>query len=111
MLCDRIAIMDHAKLIALDTPAGLLRLADVVTSIEIHLDRHVDATTFRVLPEVVDATAEDHAIMLHTVKPEVTLPALFTLAKDQQLHLGNIQMHQATLEDVFLKLTGRSLRE
>ncbi len=111
VLCDRIAIMDHAKIIALDTPTGLLKLADVVTSIEVHLDRHVEPAIFKDLPDVVDVTAEDHALLLHTAKPETTLPALFARAKEQNLHLGNIQMHQATLEDVFLKLTGRSLRE
>lgn len=111
VLCDRIAIMDHAKVIALDTPAGLLKLADVATTIEVHVDRHVDAQPMEKLPSVTKAVGEDHAIRLTTSEPELTLPALFTWAKDQNIHLTNVQMHQPTLEDVFLKLTGRSLRE
>lgn len=111
VLCDRIAIMDQAKIIALDTPAGLLKLADVVTTIEAHLDRPAAAATWTGLPAVVDVKAEDHAVLIHTAQPELTLPALFTKAKDEAVSLGSIQMHQATLEDVFLKLTGRRLRE
>lgn len=111
VLCDRIAIMDQAKIIALDTPMGLLKLADVVTTIEAHLEQPINPAMFQGLPEVVDVKTEDHALILHTAKPEVTLPALFALAKQHNVHFGNIQMHQATLEDVFLKLTGRRLRD
>lgn len=111
VLCDRIAIMDHAKIIALDTPAGLLKLADVATTIEVHLNQPVDTVALKTLPEAIDATSEDHAARITTAAPEKTLPALFTMAKERGWHLNNVQMHQATLEDVFLKLTGRRLRE
>ncbi len=111
VLCDRIAIMDHAKIIAFGTPAELLKLADVATTVEVHLDQPADAAALKTLPAVTDVKGEDHAARIVTTAPEKTLPALFTLAKDRNWHLTNVQMHQATLEDVFLKLTGRSLRE
>lgn len=111
VLCNRVAIMDHAKIIALDTPAELIRQADTGATIEFHVDHHVAADHFKALPGVDDAQTEDHTLLLRTKKPAVTLPALFTYAQANNIQIQNMQMQQATLEDVFLKLTGRSLRE
>ena len=111
VLCDRIAIMDHAKIIALDTPVGLIRMADTGATIEFHVDRPADVNALKRLTGVEEAKAEDHVIKLVTKVPATTLPALFTYAQGVNLTIKNMQMHQATLEDVFLKLTGRTLRE
>ncbi|MDP2789902.1 MAG: ABC transporter ATP-binding protein [bacterium] len=111
VLCDRIAIMDNAKIIALDTPTGLLKLADVGTTIECHTDQPAPVAELQKLPGVQQATAENHGFTLKTRQPEVALPALFTFAQQQSIILHDVQVHQATLEDVFLKLTGRKLRE
>lgn len=111
VLCDRIAIMDQAKIIALDTPVNLLKLADVEATIEFHLDRTVDAALLKQLPGVVGVKSEDHVLRVMSKDPAKTLPALFTFSRLQGLTIQNMQMHQATLEDVFLKLTGRHLRE
>lgn len=111
VLCDRIAIMDHAKIIALDTPAGLLKLADTGTTIHCHVSQPVSVTELQQLDDVQTAEIEDHTFRLTTLRPETTLPSLFTFAQKRGVQLKDLQMHQATLEDVFLKLTGRSLRE
>ena len=111
VLCDRIAIMDHAKIIALDTPTNLLKLADVGTTIECHVDKKIEASALQGIPNVTHAEVHDHAFTLKTHKPEITLPALFSFAQQQGIALHDVQVHQATLEDVFLKLTGRKLRE
>jgi len=111
VLCDRIAIMDHAKIIALDTPLGLIGLADTGATIEFHIDKPMDQGQLKALPGVDDAKAEDHVIRLKSKVPATTLPALFTLAQTSGVAINNLQMQQATLEDVFLKLTGPSLRE
>ena len=111
VLCDRIAIMDHAKIVALDTPNNLLKLADQGTTVICHVDKHVVLDELKKLPGVREATQEDHAFTLNTQQPDVMLPALFAYTKEHDVHLHDVQMHQATLEDVFLKLTGHSLRE
>lgn len=111
VLCDRIAIMDHAKIIALDTPLNLLKLADSGATIEFHVDQHLNIEGLKGLPRVDEAKAEDHVVFLKTKVPAETLPALFTLAKSAGVTIQNLQMHQPTLEDVFLKLTGRTLRD
>ncbi len=111
VLCDRIAIMDNAKIIALDTPDGLLKLADVGTTIEGHTDQAAPITELKQLPGIDNATAEPHGFSLKTKQPEIALPALFPFAQQQGIALHDVKVHQATLEDVFLKLTGRKLRE
>jgi ABC-2 type transport system ATP-binding protein len=111
VLCDRIAIMDNAKIIALDTPTGLLKLADVGTTIECHTDQVAPIAEFQKLAGVTQATLEPHGFSLKTQRPEVTLPALFPFAQQKGIALHDVKVHQATLEDVFLKLTGRKLRE
>ena len=65
----------------------------------------------KALPGVDEAKAEDHTIHLKTKVPATTLPALFTFAQANDFTVQNMQMHQATLEDVFIKLTGRQLRD
>lgn len=111
VLCDRIAIMDNAKIIAMDTPVGLLKLADVGTTIECHVDHKVNPESLKTIPGIEENKVRDHAFSLKTRQPEITLPALFTFAQQQGIVLHDVQVHQATLEDVFLKLTGRKLRE
>jgi ABC-2 type transport system ATP-binding protein len=111
VLCDCIAIMDNAKIIAMDTPVGLLKLADVGTTIECHVDQKMNPESLKMIPGVTENEVHDHAFVLKTRQPEITLPALFTLAQQQGIVLHDVQVHQATLEDVFLKLTGRTLRD
>lgn len=111
VLCDRIAIMDHAKIIALDTPLNLLKSANTGAAIEFHVDMPMDMTALHALPGVDEARAEDYVIFLKSQVPAEALPALFVFAKQTGVTINNLQMHQPTLEDVFLKLTGRSLRE
>ncbi len=111
VLCDRIAIMDRAKIIALDRPVGLIRMADAGATIEFHVDRPADLPALQKLTGVDQAKSEDHTIMIRTKVPAITLPALFAFGQDRGLTIQNLQMHQATLEDVFLKLTGHRLRK
>ncbi len=111
VLCDRIAIMDHAKIIALGTPLELLRQASIDSTIEFHVEKKCPIEHYRTLPSVSKAEDEDHVIRILTTDPEATLPALFAHEAADGAKIFNLQLHQATLEDVFLKLTGRSLRE
>ncbi|MFA6042193.1 MAG: ABC transporter ATP-binding protein [Patescibacteria group bacterium] len=111
VLCDRIAIMDHAKIMTLDTPHNLLKLADVGTTVQCNVDRAISVETLGQLPEISGVEVMDHMFTFKTKQPEKALPALFTLAQQQGVALHDVQVHQATLEDVFLKLTGRKLRE
>jgi ABC-2 type transport system ATP-binding protein len=111
VLCDRIAIMDNAKIIALDTPMKLLRLADVGTTVQCSTTQVVTEVDLRNLPNITDVKVTDHLFSFKTKQPESVLPALFAFALQRKVTLHDVQVHQATLEDVFLKLTGRTLRD
>ncbi len=111
VLCDRIAIMDHAKIVALDTPANLLKNSGVGSTIVFNVDHPCSLDQLKALPGVLEAASEDHRYHLITADPELTLPALFKLETESHFKLFNLRLEQATLEDVFLKMTGRTLRE
>lgn len=110
VLCDRIAIMDNAKIVALDTIPKLLQLAGVQSIIEFRVSRTCPEDHFLDLIGVTEVTGQDYRYRLVTTDPEQTLPALFRHA-----HLCgpvyDLKLHQPTLEDVFLKLTGHGLRD
>ena len=111
VLCDRIAVMDHAHIIALDTTENLLKLPGLSTSIHFRADKPTTVDELKKLAAVSGAEQEDHVYRLTTDNAELTLAALFKHAKDSGLKLIDLQLHQPTLEDVFLKLTGHALRD
>ena len=104
VLCDRVAIIDHGRILELDTPANLVRGLDAPTRITV--------ASGQLSPEEagaiagVDEVVEDPAgVVLSTREPVAVLTALA-----QQEHLAGIQVQTGTLEDVFLSLTGREYR-
>ncbi len=111
VLCDRIAIMDHAKILTLDSPFNLLRNTGVGSTIEFKVNQPCHVDHLKGLPNVEAVVAEDHGYRLISNDPEQTLPALFQHETSCGFKLFNLTLRQATLEDVFLKLTGSTLRE
>ena len=103
-LCDRVAIMDHGRVLELDTPAALVRGLDAPVRIEV-LGGLVDGDDLRAVPGVDDVTSADGQVVLTTRRPAV---ALSWLAERDALE--GLQVRGATLEDVFLHLTGREYR-
>ena len=115
-LCDRVAIMDHGKVISLGTPPELIASLGADHVIEFALvDGGADD-----LPEALRAlsgvTAVRPAVAGGSVALTVkelhrTLPALLALLQQRRLELSSLTTHHATLDDVFLSLTGRQLRD
>ncbi len=115
ILCDRIAIVDHGQIIAEDTPAGLIALLGASAAIAFQVVVPTGATApdlamVRQLPGVEDARAGLDQLILYTRQTEPTLIALLHLAEHAGVTLEHLQLHTPTLEDVFIKLTGRQLR-
>ncbi len=108
VLCDRVAVMDHGQIIACDTPLALIQSLDVVASINARVNHPLNIDG---LPGALDASAIDDQITVSTRDVPLTLSALLARASEQGIQLQNLSTSQATLEDVFLTLTGRSLRE
>jgi ABC-2 type transport system ATP-binding protein len=108
-LCDRIAIMDNGKIIALDTPQGLINQSGINSKIEFKVlgeMRHNFAKTCG-----VKVIKKDHRIIIESKNPEHDLHKLMECIEKNQIKIVNLIVHQPTLEDVFLKLTGKKLRE
>jgi ABC-2 type transport system ATP-binding protein len=116
LLCDRLAIMDHGRIIAQDTPAGLIAQLGASATIEGAFSAEaaggavLAAADLGMLPGVTAAHQGLERVTLYTEDAERTLMALLPLAAARQNRLDHVQIHAPTLEDVFLSLTGRALR-
>jgi len=110
-LCRRVAIMDHGKIITLDTPDALIAGAGLDSRIEID---HVPEALRSVLEQAdlpVRVSEDGDKMILHTKKSSQVLKEITRVAAEHDIDLGSISVQKATLEDVFLTLTGRQLRE
>ena len=112
-LCDRVGIMDQGKLIALGTPRELVASLGAEHVVEFALENgtRVDNLMLSALPGVRDVRSADSHTHLSTSELHLTLPALLDALRDRRAALSHLGTHSATLEDVFVTLTGRQLRD
>lgn len=110
-LCDRVAIMDHGRVIALGTPLELIKSLGADQIIEFRVTKEIADDVLTSLPAVSRLQKRDGDYSLTVTEMGVALPALLTEIKRQESELVSLTTHQATLEDVFVSLTGRMLRE
>ncbi len=111
-LCDYISIIDHGKVIAEGTPAELISGVGGHHRVEFALEaNHVDEGVWRGLPGVGDVQNDAGITALTVEEPHLTIPALLALVNQRGWKLSQLTTRQSSLEDVFVKLTGRHLRE
>ena len=114
-LCDRVAIMDHGTVIALGTPRELIATLGADHVVEFTLAGDGGATALdgdlRGLPGVRAVRLHDGVVSLTVAGLHETLPALMGLLAGRQLALASLTTHHASLEDVFVSLTGRHIRD
>jgi ABC-2 type transport system ATP-binding protein len=112
-LCDRVAVVDHGRVIALGTPAELIARLGGEHLIEFVIadGQALVADSLSSLPAVVSVRREDDAYVLAVTAPHITLPALLDKLHSEGHELTRLTTRHASLEDVFVTLTGRRLRE
>ena len=110
-LCDRVAIMDHGKIIALGTPADLIASLGADQVIEFSVTNALADDALTNLPAVKHLHKRGEVYALTVSEIGVALTALLAEIKRQQSEVVTLTTHQATLEDVFVSLTGRMLRD
>ena len=112
-LCDRLAIIDHGQIIAAGTPSELIARLSGHHVVEFALDAVNDDADglWSHLPGVQSVRSEDGRFFLQVEEPHQTIPALLSVVQQKGARLVHLTTRQASLEDVFVQLTGRHLRE
>jgi ABC-2 type transport system ATP-binding protein len=113
-LCGRVAIMDHGKILALDTPAALKRSvgADTIVTVKAVGDMDVLAEQLaRDIAEVTRTRAIDGGVELHVREAERLVPRVVNAAEDAGFDLADLSVSEPSLETVFISLTGKELRD
>jgi ABC-2 type transport system ATP-binding protein len=111
ILCDRIAIMDQGELIALDTPSQLVKSLQSDSALEFRVLQHEGFIDFSSIDGVKKVGNQTDIHVLYTDHLQNTLTSLIQFAAEKNLQLVDLQTRTATLEDVFIHMTGRRLRE
>jgi ABC-2 type transport system ATP-binding protein len=116
-LCDRVAIIDMGKIVALDTPNALIDQNFQESVIEFDLGGEADDdaspdVVFTLLPGLTrPAVKEGRHVTIYTEDTTATLSGLTDLAKAGTIEFDSLNVRRATLEDVFLKITGKRIRD
>jgi ABC-2 type transport system ATP-binding protein len=121
-LCDRVAIMDHGRMIALGTPQQLIATVGGEDIVEFAVSGHeavgeaaahavLDIVALTAIPGVQSHRVDDGLHQLSVSELHTTVPRIFAALREQGLHLSQFRTHSASLEDVFVRLTGRNLRD
>jgi ABC-2 type transport system ATP-binding protein len=112
-LCKRVAIIDHGRLLALDTPAALKKSIDADTEVRLHAAGDLDALAreLEAMPGVDSARVVDGTVYAYLRAGGATLPEIITHADHKGFAVQDVGVKETTLETVFIDLTGRELRE
>jgi ABC-2 type transport system ATP-binding protein len=112
-LCDRVAIMDHGRIIALGTTQQLIASVGAEHIVEFAVTGvgEVNAALLTAIPGIQSHRVDAGLHQLSVTELHTAVPRIFAVLEDQGLHLSEFRTHSATLEDVFVGLTGRKLRD
>jgi ABC-2 type transport system ATP-binding protein len=113
-LCDRVAIMDHGKILALDTPAALKQSVGADTIVTVKAGGHADALAAHLaqeLSEITHTRVIDGGVELHVKGAQRLVPRVVDAAESAGFDVADLSVSEPSLETVFINLTGKELRE
>jgi ABC-2 type transport system ATP-binding protein len=110
-LCDRVAIVDHGKVIVQGTPRELKQSSADKTRIEVRLAREESEETLKTLEGVSECRSLNGTYVLHCQRPPQAIVSLVKFLEAQNNELVSLEIATPSLEDVFIELTGRRLRD
>jgi ABC-2 type transport system ATP-binding protein len=112
-LCDRVAIMDHGKIIALGTPQQLIASVggEHIVEFSVGAETQIDTPALLAIAGIQSHRVDAGLHQLSVSELHTAVPAIFAALEKQGLDLSEFRTHSATLEDVFVSLTGRNLRD
>jgi ABC-2 type transport system ATP-binding protein len=113
-LCDRVAIMDHGKILALDTPAELKRSVGADTIVTLRAEGDMDELARRLraaIAEITNTRAVDRGLELHVREAQRLVPRVVGAAEEAGFELADLSVAEPSLETVFIELTGKELRD
>jgi ABC-2 type transport system ATP-binding protein len=113
-LCDRVAIMDHGKILALDTPANLKEStgADTIVTIKVAVNAEELADALkRDIDAIVSTRVQDNSLIVDMRRTDRLVPRLVASAESSNVEILDLAVAEPTLETVFINLTGKELRD
>jgi ABC-2 type transport system ATP-binding protein len=114
-LCDRVAIVDKGKVIALGSPRDLIASLGGEHVVEFSLDAASedlpDENEWTTLPAVIDSRRDDRHYQLSVEEPHIVIPSVLERLENKSWRLASLTTRHASLDDVFVKLTGRQFEE
>jgi ABC-2 type transport system ATP-binding protein len=109
-LCDRVAIIDHGRIVDIDTPDALIARHCPERTVVLTTEDPAADARFAAIPGVESVTRRDLQVTIRGVGPDL-VTAVIQCLSEHRIHVTDFRTEHAGLEDVFLKLTGHSVRE
>jgi len=112
-LCDRVAVLDHGRIVALDTPTALIHNLDAEERVIFNVDGTLPAGFEKALPDAVRLEVQGERVVIHgkNGRQVPLVSEVVSLLTGQGVTFRDLRTEQPSLEDVFLSLTGRAIRE
>jgi ABC-2 type transport system ATP-binding protein len=112
-LCDRVAIIDQGKIVAIGTPRELQQKSRSQSRIQIMVGQPFNGTALPTWPDAVSSAIDDEGrtLTVYSTRPARTLFEIMKWLDQHSMQLEDVHLKKPTLEDVFVELTGKHLRD
>ncbi len=111
-LCDRVAFVDHGKIVALDTPKALkAKMGGDIISLGVNMNGSLLESKFKHIKGVKKIVIHDNYVDITIENGEQRIPEVVSIAESNKIIINSVNLHKPSLEDVFIYYTGNKIRE